>query len=101
MTRIPGRALLRAAHDQRFAVPAFNVSNLETIQGVLAAAEAAAAPVILQVSPGAIAYAGYATADPARRSSWPTMPRSTSSSISTTAGIRRSSSGPSPMATAR
>ena len=61
MTRIPGRALMQAAHDQRFAVPAFNVSNLETIQGVLAAAEAAEAPVILQVSPGAIAYAGYGT----------------------------------------
>jgi ketose-bisphosphate aldolase len=59
MTRLPGRALLRDAHQHRFAVPAFNVSNLETIQGVLAAAESAAAPVILQVSPGAIAYAGY------------------------------------------
>jgi ketose-bisphosphate aldolase len=59
VTRIPGRGLVRAAHEGRFAVPAFNVSNLETIQGVLSAAEAAAAPVILQVSPGAIAYAGY------------------------------------------
>ena len=59
MTRLPGRALLRDAHAHGFAVPAFNVSNLETIQGVLAAAEAAAAPVILQLSPGAIAYAGY------------------------------------------
>ena len=59
MTRLPGRALLLDAHAGGFAVPAFNVSNLETIQGVLAAAESAAAPVILQVSPGAIAYAGY------------------------------------------
>ena len=59
MTRLPGRALLLDAHAGGFAVPAFNVSNLETIQGVLAAANAAAAPVILQVSPGAIAYAGY------------------------------------------
>src|SRR5262245_55471636 len=59
MTRIHGRALLRAARDERFAVAAFNVSNLETIQGVLAAADAAGAPVILQVSPGSIAYAGY------------------------------------------
>ena len=60
MTRLPGRALLLDAHAHGFAVPAFNVSNLETIQGVLAAAELAAAPVILQLSPGAIAYAGYA-----------------------------------------
>ena len=59
MTRLPGRALLLDAHAHGFAVPAFNVSNLETIQGVLAAAESAAAPVILQLSPGAIAYAGY------------------------------------------
>ena len=59
MTRLRGRALLRDAHAHGFAVPAFNVSNLETIQAVLAAAEAASAPVILQLSPGAIAYAGY------------------------------------------
>lgn len=60
MPRIAGRALYAEAHAERFAVPAFNVSNLETTQGVLAAAEAAAAPVVLQLSPGAIAYAGYA-----------------------------------------
>lgn len=59
LTRIHGRALVAEAHALRSALPAFNVSNLETAQGVLAAAEAADAPVILQVSPGAIAYAGY------------------------------------------
>src|SRR5688500_18787625 len=59
MTRTHGRALLEAAHAGGYALPAFNVSNLETAQGVIAAAEAAAAPVILQISPGAIAYAGY------------------------------------------
>lgn len=61
LTRIHGRALVAEAHARRSAVPAFNVSNLETTQGVLAAAEAADAPVILQISPGAIAYAGYRT----------------------------------------
>ena len=59
MTRIGGRTLLRDAHTHRYAIPAFNVSNLETTQAIIAAAEAAAAPVILQLSPGAIAYAGY------------------------------------------
>lgn len=59
MTRTGGRTLLREAHTQRFAVPAFNVSNLETTQAIIAAAESASAPVILQLSPGAIAYAGY------------------------------------------
>jgi tagatose 1,6-diphosphate aldolase GatY/KbaY len=33
--------------------------NLETIQAVIAAAEAKGAPIVLQVSPGAIAYAGF------------------------------------------
>jgi len=61
MTRHPGRPLLRDAHAGRYAVPAFNVSNLETTQAIIAAAEAASAPVMLQISPGAIAYAGYDT----------------------------------------
>lgn len=61
MTRARGRTLLREAHDGRFAMPAFNVSNLETAQGVIAAAETADAPIMVQLSPGAIAYAGYDT----------------------------------------
>ena len=60
MREVPARALLTAAQEGRYALAAFNVSNLETVQAVLAAAEAAASPVVLQVSPGAIAYAGYA-----------------------------------------
>lgn len=60
MRDVPARALLTAAQQGRYALAAFNVSNLETVQAVLAAAEAAASPVVLQVSPGAIAYAGYA-----------------------------------------
>ena len=59
MTRIHGRAPYAAAHAERSAIVAFNVSNLETTQGVLAAAEAARSTVILQLSQGAIAYAGY------------------------------------------
>ena len=59
MTRIHGQAPYAAAHAERSAIVAFNVSNLETTQGVLAAAEAARMTVILQLSPGAIAYAGY------------------------------------------
>jgi fructose-bisphosphate aldolase class II len=55
----PARALFSAARDGGYALAAFNVSNLETAQAVIGAAEALAAPVVLQVSPGAIAYAGY------------------------------------------
>lgn len=59
MRELPARALFAAAREGGYAIAAFNVSNLETAQAVLAAAEESSAPVILQVSPGAIAYAGY------------------------------------------
>lgn len=61
MPRVPARPLLRDAAAARFALPAFNVANMETLQGVLRAAEECGSPVIIQVSPGAIAYAGYET----------------------------------------
>jgi fructose-bisphosphate aldolase, class II len=50
------RALYARAYDERFAMPAFNVCNLEMAQGVLGAAEAERAPVILQTYPGDIAH---------------------------------------------
>ena len=59
MREQPARALFAAARDGGYALAAFNVNNLETAQAVIEAAEASAAPVVLQVSPGAIAYAGY------------------------------------------
>jgi fructose-bisphosphate aldolase, class II len=61
MRSVEARSLLAAAREGRYALAAFNVANLETTQAVLAAAEASKAPVMLQLSPGAIAYAGYAT----------------------------------------
>lgn len=59
MRELSAQALFGAAYREGYALAAFNVSNLETTQAVIAAAEAAAAPVALQLSPGAIAYAGY------------------------------------------
>jgi ketose-bisphosphate aldolase len=59
MPLVAAPALIASAFDSGYALPAINVANLETVQGVLRAAEAAGSPVILQVSPGAIAYAGY------------------------------------------
>jgi ketose-bisphosphate aldolase len=50
------RALYARAYDERFALPAFNVCNLEMTQGVLEAAEAERAPVILQTYPGDVAH---------------------------------------------
>lgn len=52
------RPLLKRALRDRYAIGAFNVNNLELLQGILAAAEAQHAPVILQTSEGAIEYAG-------------------------------------------
>lgn len=50
--------LLNRAEKGRYAVGAFNVYNLETIQAVIAAAETENSPVIIQTSEAAIKYAG-------------------------------------------
>lgn len=42
----------------KYAVPAFNTNDLETTQGIVRAAVAQKAPVIIQTSVGAIEYAG-------------------------------------------
>lgn len=57
MARITLRQLLDHAGEHGYAVPAFNISNMEQGLAVMAAAKAADAPVILQASRGARAYA--------------------------------------------
>lgn len=52
------KTLLRKAHQQKYAVGHFNVSNMELVQGVVQAAENLNSPVILATSEGAIKYAG-------------------------------------------
>jgi fructose-bisphosphate aldolase class II len=56
--------MLQAALEGHFGVGAFNANNMEQIQGIIDAAVEERSPVILQVSQGAIDYAGlgYATA---------------------------------------
>lgn len=44
-----------------FAYPAFNTMNLEVTQGIIAAAEELGTPVIMEVSEGAIKFAGLTT----------------------------------------
>lgn len=44
-----------------FAYPAFNTQNLEVTKGIIAAAEELGVPVIIDVSEGAIKYAGLTT----------------------------------------
>ena len=58
MARITLRQLLDHAAEHDYAVPAFNISNMEQGLAIMAAAQACDAPVILQASRGARAYAG-------------------------------------------
>ena len=58
MALTSGREVLSAARGGGYAVPAFNIFNLEMLQAALRAAEVERAPVIVQISPRSIAYAG-------------------------------------------
>jgi fructose-bisphosphate aldolase, class II len=51
-------SILGKAVGAEYGVPAFNVNNLEFIQGVMQAAEELRSPVILAIAPRAIAHAG-------------------------------------------
>ena len=51
--------MFKKAYDGGYAVGAFNVNNMEIIQGITEAAGELKAPVILQVSKGARAYANH------------------------------------------
>ena len=57
MARITLRQLLDHAAENGYAVPAFNISNMEQGLAIMSAASACNAPVILQASRGARAYA--------------------------------------------
>lgn len=58
MPLVTTKEMLLAAKERHFAVGAFNANNMEQIQGIIDAAVEERAPVILQVSQGAIRYAG-------------------------------------------
>ena len=45
------KQLLDYTNGKEFAVPAFNVYNMETVMGIMAAAEETNAPVIIQCYP--------------------------------------------------
>lgn len=52
------KQVLDKADRRRYAVGAFNINNLETLQAVMDAAQTERSPVILSTSEGAIEYAG-------------------------------------------
>ena len=60
MPLITLRQLLDHAAEYRYGVPAFNINNMEQLLAIMNAARKAAAPVIIQASRGARAYAGDA-----------------------------------------
>lgn len=58
MALVSLRQLLDYAAEHQFAIPAFNVNNLEQVQAIMQAADAVDSPVIMQGSVGARQYAG-------------------------------------------
>ena len=58
MPLVTSKEVLQQALAERFAVGAFNANNMEMVQAIVEAAQEERAPVILQVSQGAIRYAG-------------------------------------------
>ena len=58
MARITLRQLLDHAAENDYGVPAFNINNMEQLRAIMEAAAKTSAPVIIQASRGARAYAG-------------------------------------------
>ncbi len=58
MALVSLRQLLDYAAEHNFAIPAFNVSNMEQMQAIMQAADDCDSPVIMQGSAGAHQYAG-------------------------------------------
>jgi fructose-bisphosphate aldolase class II len=59
MPLVTSTELFRKAYEGNYAVGAFNVNNMEIIQGIVDAAKEEKAPLILQVSAGARKYAKH------------------------------------------
>lgn len=57
MPLVTSTEMFRRAYEEKYAVGAFNVNNMEIIQGIVQAAAKENAPLILQVSAGARKYA--------------------------------------------
>jgi len=60
MALVTTKEMFKKAYEGGYAIGAFNINNLESIQGVLRGAKAKNSAVILQCSTGAIKYAGAA-----------------------------------------
>ena len=59
MALVTSKEMFAKAYDGGYAIGAFNVNNMEIVQGITEAASELRSPVILQVSKGARAYANH------------------------------------------
>ena len=59
MPLVTTKEMFKKAYEGGYAIGAFNVNNMEIVQGITEAAKMENAPVILQVSKGARAYANH------------------------------------------
>ena len=59
MPLVTSTEMFKKAYEGKYAVGAFNVNNMEIIQGIVEAAKVEQAPLILQVSAGARKYASH------------------------------------------
>lgn len=59
MPLVTSKEMFKKAYEGQYAVGAFNVNNMEIIQGIVDAAKEESAPLILQVSAGARKYAKH------------------------------------------
>jgi len=59
MPLVTSTEMLRKAYEGGYAIGAFNINNMEIIQGITEAAKEVNAPLILQVSAGARRYANH------------------------------------------
>ncbi|WP_251861529.1 class II fructose-1,6-bisphosphate aldolase [Clostridium sp. Marseille-Q2269] len=58
MALVTTKEMFKKAYEGKYAIGAFNINNMEILQGVVNSAKAANSAVILQVSTGALKYAG-------------------------------------------
>jgi fructose-bisphosphate aldolase, class II len=59
MPLVTSREMFKKAYEGGYAIGAFNVNNMEIVQGITEAAKEVKAPLILQVSAGARKYANH------------------------------------------
>lgn len=59
MALVPMRQLLEHAKKNNYGVGAYNVNNMEQVQGIMAAAKQTNSPLIIQASRGALKYTNF------------------------------------------